>query len=330
MKRVISIALALCLCLVCFVGCGEKTYDGWEFVTTGEVLYQVDKTWKARSASTSESNDETMDYYVDQFLSFGVQYIPLKNLSKMNKTDHSKAEKCWFDVYVKDDPTFEELSEYEVDGKKAYHCKRNSPIRPGTAEYYGIDTPKGYVIFYANYSDIVDTNIIKENFTKLLDSVKIVKEKPQPEPKVENSGEYKGWKIEQVAEFTFKVPQEWENSPNAILDARSYEIGDKEDNLSVSIGLQEPGYENKEQFLEAQQKKYGDEIEILADAEIAGETACHFNWHTLYREEVTIDVYLLDSPSGVVRIQSRYPADLSENPLKDEFEKMLKSFEIEK
>ncbi|PWM98835.1 MAG: hypothetical protein DBX37_05990 [Massilioclostridium sp.] len=330
MKKVISIALALCLCLVCFVGCGEKTYDGWEKVEFGEVSYQVDKSWRARSTSNSEMDDKTMEYYVDQNLSFGVQYTPLKNLSESNKTDHSVVEEYWFDVYVKEDPTFEVLSEYKVAGKMAYHCKRNSPIRIGTGEYYGIDTPKGYVIFYANYSDTIDTNIVEDNFAKLLDSVNIVKEKSQPEPKVEKSGEYKGWKTEQVAEFTFKVPQEWENSPNAYLDARSYEIGDKEDNLSVSIGLQEPQYEDKEQFLDAQQKKYGDKIELLEDTTIAEEEAKHYTLETFYRETVIYDIYLLDSPSGVVRIQSQYPADLSENPLKDDFDKILQSFEIEK
>ena len=32
---------------------------------------------------------------------------------------------------------------------------------------------KGYVIFYANYSDTIDTSIVEENFAKLLDSVRI-------------------------------------------------------------------------------------------------------------------------------------------------------------
>ena len=173
MKKVISIALARCLCLICFVGCGEKTYDGWEKAKLGEVFYQVDKTWRARSSLTASDEEEVKDYYVNEDLSFGVKYVQPKDLSEKNKTDHDLVEEDWFAVYVKDDPTFEELSEYEVDGKMAYHCQRRSPIRIGVGEYYGIDTPKGYVIFYANYSDTIDTSIVEENFAKLLDSVRI-------------------------------------------------------------------------------------------------------------------------------------------------------------
>ena len=90
MKRVISIALALCLCLICFVGCGEKTYDGWEFVTTGEVSYQISKDWRTREQPGNTESYITFEYYVDENHSYGMSYIKPDDLSEKNKIPSSK------------------------------------------------------------------------------------------------------------------------------------------------------------------------------------------------------------------------------------------------
>ena len=60
MKRVISIALALCLCLVCFVGCGNK-YKGWEDQTLEDISYKSSPTW-----DDDTNYMETHAYYLTQ------------------------------------------------------------------------------------------------------------------------------------------------------------------------------------------------------------------------------------------------------------------------
>ena len=48
----------------------------------GEVFYQVDKTWRARSSLTASDEEEVKDYYVNEDLSFGVKYVQPKDLSE--------------------------------------------------------------------------------------------------------------------------------------------------------------------------------------------------------------------------------------------------------
>ena len=172
MKRVISIALALCLCLICFVGCGEKTYDGWEFVTTGEVSYQISKDWRTREQPGNTESYITFEYYVDENHSYGMSYIKPDDLSEKNKTDHDMIEERWFKLYIKNKDGFKELPEREVAGKQAYHCRIIDGFN-WTQEYYGIDTPNGYTVFWVRHSDTMDTNIVEDEFFKLLDSIKI-------------------------------------------------------------------------------------------------------------------------------------------------------------
>ena len=333
MKKVISIALALCLCLVCFVGCGEKTYDGWKKVEFGEVSYQVDKSWRAREDTTTSDNEKKMHYYVDDYISFNVVYGKVENTSENSDSDHDKAKKYYS---IEEDDSFEELPERKVGGKQAYHCKKLS-YRQTVLEYYAIGTPNGYVVFYADYYSAAESEELKNNFSKLLDSVKIVREKPQPEPKVEKSGEYKGWKTEQIAEITFKVPQEWENSPYSGLNARYYDFKEELDNVAIHIGLEKPEYHDKDHYVEYQQSQSDENgvlkevFTVLEDTEIAGQTARHYTYkrNTATSERVISDVYVLDTPSGVFSISSVWNTQQDESPLKEEFDLIMKSITME-
>ena len=142
-------------------------------------------------------------------------------------------------------------------------------------------------------------------------------------------GEYAGWKDTAVGELHFKIPEDWENF-NSTDDSQVYNIGKKDDNVSITISLQDPRYTDKDDFLDAWINKNGSDIQVLEDEKIAGEPVHHFIWNAFFREDVIIDAYLLDIPSGVVRLQTLYPADLDENPVKEQFDLIVKSMKIEK
>lgn len=142
-------------------------------------------------------------------------------------------------------------------------------------------------------------------------------------------GEYAGWKDTAVGELHFKIPEKWENS-NPTDDSQVFHIGDDEDKTIVTVALEDPQYTDKDHFLDFWKNKYGSDVQVLDNDKIAGEEVRHFKWNTAFRGDAIVDAYLLDIPSGVVRIQTLYPADLAENPVKEQFDLMVKSMKIEK
>ena len=115
MKKVISIALALCLCLVCFVGCGNK-YKGWEDQTLGEISYisyKLSPKWEEyvyfaenRSYYLTQINVDSEDRYKeDNRLSIGILHDTSVSqvVSKMKNS------------------TYEELEPRKIDDEEAVH-----------------------------------------------------------------------------------------------------------------------------------------------------------------------------------------------------------------
>lgn len=142
-------------------------------------------------------------------------------------------------------------------------------------------------------------------------------------------GEYAGWVDDSVAELQFKRPKKWENS-NDSEEIKTFFIDSFEDNVLISVGLQEPQYADKEAYWENYlQRKFSDKITFLDNEEVGGQETIHYQWDIFYREDCYLEGYLLDTPSGVIIIQSQYPADLSENPVEKEFRKLLKSVKID-
>ncbi|MBC5786920.1 hypothetical protein [Clostridium facile] len=124
MKKVISIALALCLCLVCFVGCGEKPpegYEGWKVKKLlNTVSYCVPESWKQE-----KKENDYHSYKIDDTTEMRI-YIESESLNGFTKAEevinNYEKEKGAYesgDYYTPS--TFVRQADCSFDGQKAYH-----------------------------------------------------------------------------------------------------------------------------------------------------------------------------------------------------------------
>ena len=118
MKRVISIMLALCLCLVCFVGCGNK-YKGWEDQTLEDISFKVPPAWTA-----IENKDNRASYFITKH-----SESEKPNSSKDFRLDISVYEKTLDEVmknYRNNKNYFnDEEKETKIAGQKGYYITGN-------------------------------------------------------------------------------------------------------------------------------------------------------------------------------------------------------------
>ena len=186
MKKVISIALALCLCLVCFVGCGEKPpegYEGWKVKKMlNAVSYCVPASWK------QEKNNKDYHKYVlndttivqidieDETRSGFTKAIEIINDYEQEKAAYERG-----DYYTPS--SFVRLDDFTMDGHPAYHYQLDrllgvmgqkgydGEIDYTLFEYYLSDCSKGIFTISINYDRNVGNPISEEEMNKLLESV---------------------------------------------------------------------------------------------------------------------------------------------------------------
>ena len=172
MKKVISIALALCLCLVCFVGCGNK-YKGWEDQTLEDISFKVPPTWTVsknenNSASyyiTKHSKNEEPSLTNDVFLQMKIYNKTLDELMEQSRNN-----KYYTNV---------EEKETKIAGQEAYHViaettgsdNYNSEVNDF---YFKISENKSCRILISKLLS-TDIEFDKKEIDLFLDSIQIIK-----------------------------------------------------------------------------------------------------------------------------------------------------------
>lgn len=170
MKKVISIVLALCLCLVCFVGCGEKVPEGYEDWNSGsleDVSYWTPPEWEF-----SDESPTNRVYTVDDNTVVCVMCD--------DEIDGStKSAEIWEDLKknIYGDMTFEK--DITIDGETAYHFiinnEKTNPQDLTMFDDYMFDSPSKLFRIRTIYDKNAGNPIPEDLFQKFLDSVKIEK-----------------------------------------------------------------------------------------------------------------------------------------------------------
>ena len=170
MKRVISIMLALCLCLVCFVGCGEKVPEGYEDWNSGsleDVSYWTPPEWEF-----SDESPTNKVYTVDDNTVVCVIYTDEINGSTKSAEVWERLKKNTYG-----DITFE--ADKTIDGETAYHfiidSEKTDPTSKQMLDDYLFDSPTGIFRIRTIYDKNAGNPIPEDLFQKFLDSVKIEK-----------------------------------------------------------------------------------------------------------------------------------------------------------
>ena len=171
MKKVISIALALCLCLICFVGCGNK-YKGWEDQTLEDISFKVPPTW-----TEDENGDDYLNYYITRhgheelsILEDVILKIHVYDQTLDKLMEQSRNNKYYTNVVEK---------ETKIAGQEAYHVIAETT----GSQYYNSEVNDFYFKISENkacrisISKLLSTDIEfdKKEIYLFLDSIKINK-----------------------------------------------------------------------------------------------------------------------------------------------------------
>ena len=170
MKKVISIALALCLCLVCFVGCGEKVPEGYEDWNSGsleDVSYWTPPEWEF-----SDESPTNRVYTVDDNTVVCVMCDDeLDGITESAKViEEMKNENRSYRTF---------LDNITIDGETAYHFiidgQKTDPEDFEMFDDYLFDSPSKIFRIRTIYDKNAGNPIPEDLFQKFLDSVKIEK-----------------------------------------------------------------------------------------------------------------------------------------------------------
>lgn len=171
MKKVISIMLALCLCLVCFVGCGNK-YKGWEDQTLGDISYKSSPEWEeyaplmeSHSYYLTQNSDDSKNRYKEEVI-LTIWYFDDTSVDDLlNVMKYSEVR-----------TNYKELEKRKIDGQDAYHFTDQRTDREDLEDVYLFpisDDSCGRILIYRSPNVKDDYN--KVSIELFLDSIQINK-----------------------------------------------------------------------------------------------------------------------------------------------------------
>ena len=186
MKKVISITLALCLCLVCFVGCGEKPpegYEGWKVKKLlNTVSYCVPTSWKQE-----KNNKDYHKYVLNDTTSVHISIDKetregyTESIEIINEYEREKAAYKRGDYYTPS--SFVRFDDFTMDGHPAYHYQLDlllgvmgqkgydGEIDNNLYDYYLSDCDKGILTIRVMYDREIGNPISEDEMNKFLESI---------------------------------------------------------------------------------------------------------------------------------------------------------------
>ena len=173
MKKVISIALALCLCLICFVGCGDSEYKGWGKESLVSITYRIPPTWELTNDNVENTKVYTIDMPEDKpeviianLTKLGDDYDAESVMKTIEKENQEQLSKGAIDVRYHIEESF------TICDETVYHFYENDGIR---RETYLFDGKEGIFRILVKYDPRYEFPTYTEEFQLFLDSIVIKK-----------------------------------------------------------------------------------------------------------------------------------------------------------